>query len=330
MPRPAFSLRRVRFPILGVLLASLGLPLLRAPAAQAAAGRVKDFAVPTTDSHPGGIALGPDGAVWFTELATNAIGRRQAGTFTTYPLPQPGEPVAIVAGSDGAMWFAEYSGGRIGRITTAGQITEYTVPLCQGCTDVGPWDIAAGPDGALWFTELDANRIGRISTAGVITQFDLPTGMGGPVAISNGPDGALWFTNQSGVGRIATNGTIQQKASVSGSAITTGPDGNLWLTENTDLIARLNPSTGRVSQFPTDLNCFPQGIASGAGALWFTCYFLDEVGRVSTSGQITAFAVPNHFHGNYPDTLEGITAGAGKDMWFTEEAANRIGRIATA
>ena len=28
--------------------------------------------------------------------------------------------------------------------------------------------------------------------------------------------------------------------------------------------------------------------------------------------------------------FEGITAGAGKDMWITEEAANRIGRIATA
>jgi virginiamycin B lyase len=63
--------------------------------------------------------------------------------------------------------------------------------------------------------------------------------------------------------------------------------------------------------------------------VWFTCYFLDEVGRVTTTGQVTAFHVPNHLNG-YPDTLEGIVAGAGNKMWFTEEAANRIGRISTS
>jgi streptogramin lyase len=39
--------------------------------------------------------------------------------------------------------------------------------------------------------------------------------------------------------------------------------------------------------------------------------------------------VPNHFGGNYPDTLEGVAAGPGHTVWFTEEAANRIGRIDT-
>ena len=57
---------------------------------------------------------------------------------------------------------------------------------------------------------------------------------------------------------------------------------------------------------------------------------LDEVGRVAMDGTVTSFPVPNHFHGSYPDTLEGIATGAGNDMWFTEEAANRIGRIRTS
>src|SRR5436309_10199056 len=225
--RSTSSMRQVRSSVLGLLVATLALLLLVPMPAQAAAGRIREFVVPTRDAHPGGIALGSDGAVWFTELATNAIGKLQGLVFTTYPLPQAGEPIAIVAGPDGALWFAEYSGGRIGRITTAGQISEFTVPPCQGCTDVGPWDIAAGPDGALWFTELDASRIGRITTSGVITQFDLPGAASNPIAITNGPDGALWFTDQGGVGRIATDGTVTQKSNVTGSAITTGPDGNL-------------------------------------------------------------------------------------------------------
>jgi virginiamycin B lyase len=82
--------------------------------------------------------------------------------------------------------------------------------------------------------------------------------------------------------------------------------------------------------FRIDLNCFPQEIESGSGAVWFTCYFLDEVGRVAMDGTVTPFPVPNHFHGSYPDTLEGIATGAGNDMWFTEEAANRISRIRTS
>src|SRR5437879_5339971 len=140
MLRPTLTVRLAQFPVLGFLLSTLVVLLLIPLPAQAAAGRIREFVVPIRDSHPGGIALGSDGAVWFTEIATGAIGRLLGRAMTTYPLPQGGEPIAIVAGPDGALWFAEYSAGRIGRIATGGQITEFTVPLCQGCTGVGPWD----------------------------------------------------------------------------------------------------------------------------------------------------------------------------------------------
>ena len=65
----------------------------------------------------------------------------------------------ITAGPDGALWFTEYSANRIGRITTAGVITEYTVPTASS----KPYGIAVGPDGALWFTESNADKIGRIA-----------------------------------------------------------------------------------------------------------------------------------------------------------------------
>jgi virginiamycin B lyase len=325
--------RRRLSPALSLIVATLAFAFLQPRPAQAAAGRIKEFVIPTQGSHPGGIALGSDGAVWFTEIATNGIGRLKGRTITSFPLPQGGSPIAIVSGPDAALWFTEYGGDRIGRITTSGAITEFNIPLCPGCTEAGPWDIVVGPDGALWFTELEANRIGRITTAGDITQYELPSQSSSPIAITDGPDGALWFTNQNGVGRITVVGTVAQKwnGASSATAITTGPDDRLWFTEGAqDLVGRLDPSNGQVKQFPIDINCFPQDIASGSGALWFTCYNLDEVGRVTTDGHVTSFRVPNHFGGNYPDTLEGITAGAGNDMWFTEEAANRIGRISTS
>jgi virginiamycin B lyase len=93
-------------------------------------------------------------------------------------------------------------------------------------------------------------------------------------------------------------------------------------------MGRLTPS-GQVRLFPTSTDCSPQDIATGAGALWFGCYSVDAIYRMSTSGQLTRFAVPHHFP-NYPDTIQGIVQGADHAMWFAEYAAERIGRITTS
>jgi hypothetical protein len=59
-------------------------------------------------------------------------------------------PRGIAPGPDGALWFTESTApGRIGRITTEGDITEYS----NGFSSIlNPWYIAAGPDGNVWFT----------------------------------------------------------------------------------------------------------------------------------------------------------------------------------
>jgi virginiamycin B lyase len=52
-----------------------------------------------------------------------------------------GTPIGIALGPDGAMWFAEYaaggSGGEIGRITTAGTITQYPITTSGGAVGIG-------------------------------------------------------------------------------------------------------------------------------------------------------------------------------------------------
>ena len=76
----------------------------------------------------------------------------------------------LVSASDGALWFTENSGNKIGRITTAGVITEYSIPTNSS----RPQGITAGPDGALWFTENSGNKIGRMTTSGAITEYPSP------------------------------------------------------------------------------------------------------------------------------------------------------------
>ena len=71
-------------------------------------------------------------------------------------------PTGIAAGTDGALWFTESaSPGRIGRITTGGDVTEYTEGLTA---DRAPWMITPGPDGNMWFTEnANPGALARIS-----------------------------------------------------------------------------------------------------------------------------------------------------------------------
>jgi virginiamycin B lyase len=310
--------------------------------------QVTEYPTPTAGSLPLGITAGPDGALWFTESERSKIGRiTTAGTISEFPTPtQPSFPNSITAGPDGALWFTEPIGsGKIGRITTDGSFTEFKTP--EHRIGAVPEEITAGPDGALWYTEYDT--IGRITTDGSFSEFPL-SGTKGAHGITAGPDGALWFAEYlvNKIGRITTSGTISEfGAAISPAAITAGPDGALWFTELGDCtpgadcygaqIGRIT-TAGAISEFPIpDVESNPAGIATGPdGALWFTqigfnnggefhcgvCFAGGEIGRLTTSGTISEFLVPD-------DTSQprGITPGPDGAIWFTEYRANKIGRI---
>jgi streptogramin lyase len=69
-----------------------------------------------------------DGAVWFTMLAANKIGKLDiaSGNVTTYPIPTAdSHPTGITFGG-GYIWFVERTGDKLGQLDRAsGTITEY-------------------------------------------------------------------------------------------------------------------------------------------------------------------------------------------------------------
>jgi virginiamycin B lyase len=68
----------------------------------------------TASSSPWDLTKGPDGNVWFTELAGNRIGSiTPGGTITEYATPA--SPYGITAGPDGNIWFTEPSAGKVVR-----------------------------------------------------------------------------------------------------------------------------------------------------------------------------------------------------------------------
>lgn len=263
----------------------------------------------------------------FVPLAVPAA----APAIDEFPLPNASSsPSGITAGPDGALWFTEEDGNRIGRITTAGTITEFTVPTNAS----RPSKIVAGPDGNLWFTENDGNQVGRLTTGGTFNEFSSGLSSGAnPDGIVKGPDGNIWFTEFGAkkIGRITTGGTITETPALgSGGApgdIEVGPDSRLWFLEEPNKIGAIDPQTRTINEFNLSAGTSPSGIAASSGALWFTGFDSNEIGRVATDGTVT-----NHFPtptaGSQPS---GIALGPDGALWFTETSAsaNKIGRMTT-
>ena len=266
---------------------------------------------------PRQITAGPDGALWFTVQGNkDAIARLDpaTGTVKEFQLPSSREPTGIAAGPDGNLWFTERGARKIGRITTDGQIDEFSAGL--NSKDLVN-DIAAGHDGKLWFTvEADDDddddddddarsrtargpKIGRIDpSTGIVTHFNNGLTGATPNQIVSASDGKLYFTDSSTPGairRISTNGSIK--------------------TYRTGLTAGSQPT----------------GIAEGGdGALWFTAGAdPGRLGRLwratSTITQFAGGSLPNFTADAHP---RGITRGPDGNVWFTErDYPGRIGRM---
>jgi streptogramin lyase len=86
---------------------------------------------------------------------------------------------------------------------------------------------------------------------------------------------------------------------------------------------------GSIAQFHVPGSCICQGIAAGSdGALWFTEFYDNKVGRITTSGSITQFAFPV-----LTNIARYIAAGRDGALWVTLvdeiHGHGKIGRITT-
>jgi streptogramin lyase len=294
--------------------------------------------------QPDGITTGPDGNLWFTETGADRIGRMTpAGVLTEFPLPavtvpdevfgSPPGPTAITTGPDGALWFTGIP-GEVDRITTAGVVTEFAVPLVlppagspagTAGTPATLTAITAGPDGALWFTGVPG-EVGLITTAGVVTEFavpDIPPPAGSPSgtagtpatlsAITEGPDGALWFTGVPGeVGRITTAGVVTEFA-----------------------VPEVPPPAGSPAGTASTQATLSAITTGPDGALWFLGV-PGEVGRITTAGVVSEFAVPaaplpagSPFETQgFAPVLNALAMGPDGNLWFASSASDGAGDAA--
>jgi streptogramin lyase len=319
-----------------------GRPQPRASGDRSSIGSIDEFPIPTPEAAPALITPGPDGNLWFTEFAAQAVSKigriTPAGTIKEFVLPTAfASPEGIVAGPDGNLWAAEAGGNNIARVTTKGVVTEFPVPT----PNAHPAYIAAGADGNLWFTEVDGDQIGKITPSGSIVEFPIPGNGSGVEGIAAGADGAMWFAEEYGnkIGRIAQTGAISEFAVPKASGvnvdpwgIAAGPDSALWFgtVAYNDQVFRISTS-GVVSApiFTPSDDSFSSTVTTGLdGDIWFS-EELGKIGRSETSGNGAEDAtVPTPASDPW-----GISAGPDGNIWFSEYGGlygNKIGRIATA
>lgn len=238
----------------------------------------------------------------------------------------------VASGPDANIWFTLTYGDAIGRLNPKGSFVQFSCPA-----DSVPRRITAGPDGNLWFTLEELDAIGRISPTGTIVTFPLSSQRVAhrPGGITTGPDGNIWFAESSGeaVGRITPTGSIVEfpARSYSGFAIAAGADGNMWLTPGGPSTTILRMSlAGQTTAFKlpqTNGQSYPWHITSGPdGNLWFTEDFGKNVGRITPTGAITEFPIPNVTDHPVPG---GITSGTGF-LWLAMQNMNAIFRVSTS
>ncbi len=91
-----------------------------------------------------------------------------------------------------------------------------------------------------------------------------------------------------------------------------------------EILNAQGPASVDITEYGGDLKVAQSITAGPDGAVWFTQRTAGKISRISMSGAITEFALPNA--GVHPCV---ITAGPDGALWFTEVLANRIGRMAT-
>lgn len=166
------------------------------------------------------------------------------GTVTHFRVPEEVEPEGLALGPDGNLWFtgvsgrysAEHSGsdgvGYVGRMTPTGDMTLFRPPG-EGTR---PESIAVGPDGRLWFVETGPDRVATIGVDGTFgPRYKLRVGgvdggllEGSQGRLVFGPEDDAWIVGFEQLIRMTPNGQQTVFPDATGEAIAVGSEGNIW------------------------------------------------------------------------------------------------------
>ena len=178
------------------------------------------------------------------------------------------------------------------------------------------------------------------STSGIrFSVFPIPgrSGLANPRAIAAGPDGALWFTEDTGgpgTSGVVWRSTLYGEMSMfhmpalhpNPLGITSGPDGALWFADESGSTIGRITTAGVLTEFALPEKGAPANLITGADG---NLWITDHL--ADCIWRLTPAGGFTKFAVTTPTPSPyGIARGPDGDLWFTEAESDRIGRITTS
>lgn len=236
-------------------------PEQRPDAAVRALGTPRVLWLASMEGEPRAVAVGPDGAVYVTNVVTRETQRITDPGVPPTAVPESGAsvPADVEVGPDGQVWILDALDGQLRRIDPSnGKAT------IVGGRELGlyrPRGFALAPDGTALIADTGGSRIVRVTADGTILATIGPD-VGGPARVRQPTDvavatnGEIYAVNGEGgtVLRLTPSGAYLGHWNVlpadteRGSHLAVGPDGSIWISE---------PDGRRISRFT------PAGVPAG-------------------------------------------------------------------
>jgi virginiamycin B lyase len=167
-------------------------------------------------------------------------------------------------------------------------------------------------------------QVDRVDSSGNLTPFRV--GGAGILGLAHEP-GGVSFSRGGHVGRLSPDGQVAEFRVRTGEgdalSLAFGAGGYLWLTRETpgghDAIQRISSDHSVRTFALPHAHSGPGDITRGTdGAMWFTEYFGERLGRITSSGKITEYPLPVRAGGEETPVqpVGGIAAGTEGDIWF--------------
>jgi len=293
--------------------------------------------IPTANSLPYGIALAPDGKVYFTEFSANKLGQLDPGTNEIRERAVGAGPGGLFLDEKGGLFLALAQDNAIQFLLFTGGTASWPLPTAGAWPEVlvpgsGPGQVN------LWLNERQGRKIARFSPSAIFLTLPLiltPPNSVAPEKSAVEPvvrtvtplryPGNPLLPPPIVLVPVATSGPFTEWSSLASDRyverVAAAPDGRVWFTQGEASLCRLDPGTNTVLYYSLPTGSAALAVAVEAkGQVWFSDTGHAALGRLDPdTGDVVLWPIPG---GQEPFALAFTPAG---EIWFTDREADLLG-----
>jgi len=327
---------------IGILIALVG-ALVAPLTGPGQAARLTRWPLPSANALPYGIAVAPDGKVYFTEFNLDRIGQLDPVANEIRERNVGDGPFGLVLGDGGSVYFTLSRDNALQLLVFVGGGAQWSLPT----PNAWPEALVAAPTGPgrvnLWLSERNAKKVVRFAPATVAVTLPLilsPPKAVTPVVTEITPvvtpvapevyPGNPMLPPPIALLVPTTSGPFTEWTSMITDRylerVAVAPDGRVWFTQGEAPLSVLDPGSNTVLMYGLPRGTLALAVAVGGdGKVWFTDTNRPAIGVLDpTTADVRLWRVPG---GSQPFALALDDRGT---VWFTDREADLAGYLSPA